>query len=123
MVITLAPYLFGWSLQGLQPARAWYSWLGYNLDDSCVYLAWMRQAADGSFFQRNLFTTRPQKGQQFNLFFLALGNLARLTHLPLLFVYHAARIVLGIAFLRAVWWLLELLLTEARARRVAFLHV
>lgn len=123
MGITLVPYLFGWSLQGLQAARAWYSWLGYNLDDSCVYLAWMRQAADGSFFQRNLFTTEPQKGQQFNLFFLALGNLARLTHLPLLFVYHAARIVLGIALLRAVWWLLELLLPNARVRRAAYLLV
>jgi hypothetical protein len=123
MAITLTPYLFGWSLQTLQPARAWYSWLGYNLDDSCVYLAWMRQAADGSFFQRNLFTTEPQKGRQFNLFFLALGNLARWTHLPLLFVYHAVRMVLGMAFLRAVWWLLELLLPAAQARRMAYLLV
>jgi hypothetical protein len=123
MALTMLPYLFGWSLQGLQPSRGWFSWLGYNLDDSCVYLSWMRQAADGRFFQRNLFTTDPQAGHQFNLFFLALGRLARFTGLPLLLIYHAARILLGVAFLRAVWWLLEMLLSDSRARHAAFLLV
>jgi hypothetical protein len=119
----MLPYLFGWSLQGLQPSRGWFSWLGYNLDDSCVYLSWMRQASDGSFFQRNLFTTDPQTGRQFNLFFFALGSLARWTGLPLLLVYHASRILLGAAFLRAVWWLLEMLVRDSRARLAAFLLV
>lgn len=122
MALTMLPYLYGLLLQGAGPGRAWYAWLGYNLDDSAVYLAWMRQAADGSFFQRNLFTTEPQAGQQFNLFFLALGNLGRLG-LPLLFVYHAARLVLGIVFLRSVWWLLELVAADAGVRRKAFLLV
>jgi len=121
MAITLLPYLFGYSLLGLHPARGWFSWLGYNLDDGCVYYAWMRQAADGQIFQRNLFTTEPQSGRQVNLFFLLLGNIARFTHLSLPVVWQAARLILGVAFLRAVWWLLELLLNEARARRAAFL--
>lgn len=123
VAVTMLPYLFGASLIGAAPSRGWFSWLGYNLDDSCVYLAWMRQAADGAFFQRNLFTTEPQIGHQFSIFFLALGSIARWTHLPLLFVYHAARLVLGLAFLHAVWWLLELLVANRGARRSAFLLV
>lgn len=123
MALTMLPYLFGYALLGANPARGWFSWLGYNLDDGCVYLSWMRQAADGHFFQRNLFTTEPQSGRQFNLFFLLLGNVARFSHLPVVFVFHIARLLLGIALLRAVWWLLELLLTDARARRAAFLVV
>jgi len=123
MAITMLPYLFAWSLQGASPAFGWYGWLGYNLDDSCVYLAWMRQAADGGFFQRNLFTTEPQVGRQFNLLFVVLGWTCGLTRLPPLAVYHLARIALGMALLRAVWWLLEQTLAQDRARRLAYLCV
>ncbi len=123
MAITMLPYLLGYWLQGANPRFGWYTWLGYNFDDSCVYLSWMRQAADGNFFQRNLFTTEPQSGQQFNVFFLVLGNIARFTHLPLIAVWHFARIALGVALLRAVWWLIELLGNDDRARKAAFLLV
>src|SRR5436189_2752495 len=62
-----------------------------NPDDHCVYLAWMRQAEQGHFFFRNLFTGDPQSGRTINLFFWVLGVLARLTHLSLPLVYHLAR--------------------------------
>ncbi|HSV72395.1 MAG TPA: hypothetical protein VLH79_01390 [Chthonomonadales bacterium] len=123
VALTTLPYLFAWSLQGARPALGWYGWLGYNLDDSCVYLAWMRQTADGSLFQRNLFTTEPQVGRQFNLFFVLLGWLCGITGLPPLAIYHIARLVLGVALLRAVWWLLEQTLAQDRARRLAYLCV
>src|SRR5437016_8025916 len=123
MAITFLPYLFGYSLLGLNPRFGWYSWLAYNLDDSCVYLSWMRQAADGHLFQRNLFTTEPQIGHQINLFFLALGSFARVTHLPLIAVWHGARIVLGVALIRAVYGIIESLVTHPRARIAALLFV
>lgn len=123
MALTMLPYLFGWALVGAGKPRAWFCWLGYNLDDSSVYLAWMRQVADGHFFQRNLFTTDAQVGHQFNLFFQLLGVMAGVTHLPLLLLYHVIRIVLGVAFLRSVWWLLCMLLRGDRARRAAYLLV
>ncbi len=84
MLVTMLPYLIGW--MGAQERV--FMWLGYNLDDSCVYLSWMRQAADGSLRALNLFTTDPQKGMLLNPFFLALGWIGRLTHLPLIAVYH-----------------------------------
>jgi hypothetical protein len=123
MLLTLLPYLFGVFLRGTKPAFGWYAGLTYNFDDSCVYLAWLRQAADGHFFQRNLFTTAPQTGHSFSLFFVLLGFLARLLPLPLIFVWHGARLVLGMALLRAVWWLLTLTFSDDRTRRAGFLLV
>src|SRR5678815_4273837 len=88
MAITTIPYLYGHSLRGSQPSRTWYSGFAYNPADSSVYLSWMRQASDGHFFQRNLFTTEPQHGKQFNIFFLTLGFLVRITGLPPSAIYH-----------------------------------
>lgn len=123
MAVTMVPYLIGYALQGAHPRFGWYSWLGYNFDDACVYLSWIRQAADGHLFQRNLFTTEPQAGHQINLLFLLLGNFARFTHLPLLAVWQLSRVVLGVALLRAVWWLIDMVATDERAKKAAFLLV
>ena len=123
VALTMLPYLYGMLLVGAGPARAWYSWLGYNLDDVCVYLSWMRQAADGHFFQRNLFTTDPQIGHQFNLFFVVLGGLTGLLHLSPITVYHISRVLLGLAFLRATWWLIQIFLSDRSAQRCAYLLV
>ena len=121
MVITTIPYVYGYSLQGSQPSRAWYSGFAYNISDSSVYLSWIRQASDGHFFQRNFFTTEAQHGSQFNIFFLSLGLLVRITGLPPQVIYHVTRFALGLALLWSVWWLLGLLVTNPRARMAAFL--
>src|SRR5881394_1444066 len=73
--VALIPYLYGWSLQGARPDLGRFVGFGYNLDDGFVYLSWMRQAADGHFFQSNLFTSEPQSPHLFNFFFLLLGNI------------------------------------------------
>ncbi|MBL8047855.1 MAG: hypothetical protein JNJ45_04155 [Chthonomonas sp.] len=44
-----------------------------NTDDHMVYAAWMRQAAEGRFLFENRFTTDPQSGQFFHVYFLILG--------------------------------------------------
>lgn len=117
LLLASAPYLYGWLTT---PAGYVYTGLAYNIDDSAVYLAWMRQAASGQFFQRNLFTTEPQQGILFNLFFLLLGGIVRVTQLPLIAVYHGARISCGILVLVAMTGLLRETLSDARARRIAF---
>lgn len=103
VALTSAPYLFDWSLQGASPLYGWYSWFAFNATDGCVYLSWMRQYADGAWTHRNLFTTLPQSGHQLNLLFLVLGKLAALTALPLMAVYHLAR--LGSIYM--VFWVLR----------------
>ena len=119
MLVTMLPYLIGW--MGAQERV--FMWLGYNLDDSCVYLSWMRQAADGSLRALNLFTTDPQKGMLLNPFFLALGWIARLTHLPLIAVYHLARLACGAGLLIIVWEFLKTTVADPFARRLALLCV
>ncbi|MGC8669512.1 MAG: hypothetical protein ACP5VE_15500 [Chthonomonadales bacterium] len=123
LAITSLPYLFGWFLQGARPELGRFSWLAFNLDDGCVYLSWLRQAADGAVFQRNLFTTEPQMARQVNLFFYFLGSIARITHLPPIALWHAARIGLGFAFLALVYRFLQRTLSDCRAQRPAYLLV
>jgi hypothetical protein len=119
MLLTLVPYLIGASFaQGRR-----FMWLGYNLDDACVYLSWMKQAADGSLRAMNLFTTAAQHGMALNPLFLVLGRIARWTGLPLLAVYHAARLLFGIGLLAVVWEFLLLTIPDNRTRRLSFLLV
>src|SRR5438445_9695793 len=84
------------------PGRVFWGFVN-NPDDHCVYLAWMRQAADGHFFFRNLFTGDPQSGRTINLFFWALGSLAGIIHLPLALIYHLARFGFGVLLLVRVY--------------------
>lgn len=116
---TLIPYLIGAS----RADGRRFMWLGYNLDDSCVYLSWMRQAADGSYRALNLFTTDPQHGMALNPLFLVLGRLAGWTHLPLIAVYHGSRLLFGLVLLRLVWNFITLTVASARARIAAMLFV
>lgn len=118
MAAASLPYLIGW---GVAPAG--YRFLGftYNVDDACVYLSWMRQAADGHFFLRNLFTTEPQVGHGFNLLFFCLGTLARIFHLPLVAVFHIARVAFGLALLLAIYGVSGIWLKDVRSRRIGLL--
>lgn len=117
LLLASLPYLYGWIAT---PAGHVFSGITYNIDDVAVYLSWMRQAESGAFFQRNLFTTEPQQGILFNLLFLLLGNVARVTGLSLILVYHVARVLFGALLLGAVAKLLQETFTETRARKLAF---
>ncbi len=101
VLFTLLPYLFGaWLSLGRK-----YFWINYNIDDNCVYLAWIRQAQEGHFFFENRFTTDPQPRLSTNLFFWAIGTVARWTGLPVLLLFHAARMGLGVVWLWTLWLL------------------
>ncbi len=114
VLFTLLPYLFGaWLSLGRK-----YFWINHNIDDNCVYLAWIRQAWEGHFFFENRFTTDPQPRLSTNLFFWAIGTIARWTGLPVLFLFHTARMGLGIVWLWTFWLLIKRLLPE-RARMPA----
>lgn len=108
VLFTLLPYLFGaWLALGRK-----YFWINHNIDDNCVYLAWIHQATEGHFFFENRFTTDPQPRLSTNLFFWAIGTIARYTHLPVLLLYHLARMGLGVVWLWTFWLFLKRLLPE-----------
>lgn len=111
------PYLLGvlWT-----PSGATFTGLTFNADDGAVYLSWIRQAAEGNFFFTNRFTTEPQQGLLVNLFFYLLGTVARVTQLAPPVVYAVARVVFGGLLLWALWRLVVALLSDNRARLLAF---
>lgn len=120
LLIASVPYIYG--AMNVPPGHV-YTGLTYNIDDVAVYLAWIRQVADGQVFQQNLFTTDPQKGVMFSFFSLLLGGVARLTALSPVAVYHVARVVFGALLLWAVARLIGETLSDSRARRTAFILV
>lgn len=117
LLLASLPYLYGW----LNPLyERVYTGLTYNIDDASVYLSWLRQAADGHFFQRNLFNVGEQRGAVVNSFALPLGWTARLTTLSLPAIYHLARVGFGAALLWAIARLICETISDERARRLAF---
>ena len=119
LLLTLLPYLVGLSFAGDRK----FLWLGYNLDDSCVYLSWMKQAASGSAHALNMFTVDPQHGMSMNPLFLIMGGVSGLLHLPLIYAYHLFRVLFSAAMLGCIWLLIEQAAETSKERKLAFLFV
>jgi len=100
VALTAVPDIYGWLKS--TPSHVF---VGYasNVDDAYVYLSWTRQAADGHFFARNLFTTEPRLGHQFNVYFLLLGNACRILHLPIVIGSFVARLAFGVSLLWLIY--------------------
>ncbi len=120
VLLASATAIFGYAIS--RPEMQ-YVGAAYNIDDNCVYFSWARQAADGHFFIRNLFTTTLQHPIQFNLLMLAMGGLARLTTLPIPVTLNICRIVGSIALLALINRLYRVLMPHnafARLSALAF---
>jgi hypothetical protein len=96
---------------------------GFVLDalDSNTYLAKMQQGAQGHWKAVLLHTPEDHPALWLYLFYLALGHLAAWLHLPLILVYHAARVVCGLILLLSLYLFLSLFLVSRRERWVAYL--
>ena len=97
------PYLVGALAAG--PDRI-FTGLQVNPLDGVSYLAKMRLGYNGEWLFRLLFT--PEEGQGVFLFtyFIALGQLARIFSLPLIVVFHLARLLGGFALLWMIYQLI-----------------
>jgi len=98
-------------------------WYMHNGADTAVYFAYVRNVADGRFFQRNLFGIEDQGSLIVNLFFNVLGWTARVTGLSVPVIMELSRLAVGLLLIRAVWWLVTLVVEETRARRTALVAV
>ena len=88
--------------------------------DGLTYLAKMRLGYNGEWLFRLVFT--PEQGQGVFLLthFMALGQVARLTRLPLIVVYHLARLMGGFALLWMIYQLIARLTDAIDLRRRAW---
>ncbi|MGB9620800.1 MAG: hypothetical protein ACPL7K_10330, partial [Armatimonadota bacterium] len=64
------------------------------------------------------FTNEPVKARQFNVLFLAMGGVAGITHVPLIWVYHIFRLLLGVGLILTVWQFSKLFFESANDRRL-----
>ncbi len=94
-----------------------------NPYDGQSYLAKMRQGADGYWLFHLTYTPEPHDGAFIFLFYIALGHLAVLTHLPLIVVFHLARLSAGLILLLIVFRFIAQVTAEASERRQAFIFV
>jgi hypothetical protein len=118
MLISSLPYLIAWAAT---PAGAHFTGLIFNPQDGNSYIAKMRQGLAGSWVFRLPYTPEAQSGASVFLLFLFLGHVARWTGLPLIAVYHAARLVGGAAMLAMLYVLAARVSDDVGERRAMFL--
>jgi hypothetical protein len=114
---SLAPYLIaGW----LTPPGYHFTGFLVNPLDGFSYLAKMRQAAEGAWLLTMPYVSEPQQPAFIWPQYVLLGKFAALTGLPLILVYHGARIVTGLAMLGVLYAFLATVLADNPLRRTAF---
>jgi hypothetical protein len=111
MALTCLPYLYA---VRIADGRTFGGFL-WGVDEGNVYLAWMRQAAEGEVFFRNQYSIAPESPHFVNLFFQLGGRLSGLTHVTPKVMFHCLRVVGGVFLL----WSLYLLAAEVTKCRVA----
>jgi hypothetical protein len=116
-IVTALPYLYGYLAQPHGQVFMGFFYLG---DDANTYLAKMRQGWEGAWAWQNRYTTEPSPSAYLFMFWLALGHIAALTNLPLIVVFHLARIAAAMALMCAAWLCLGHFIQDRSARRFAF---
>ncbi len=118
LAVSCLPYLIAWVAT---PSGYQFNGLLVNPLDGNSYLAKMRQGWLGMWQFHLTYTPEPHHGAYLIfLFYLSLGHLARLMGLPLILVYHAARVLGGLALLIAAYAFIVRLTDDRPERRLSF---
>jgi hypothetical protein len=116
-VVTTLPYVYGYLVQPHGQVFMGFFYLG---DDANTYLAKMRQGWEGAWAWQNRYTTEQSPTAYLFMFWIVLGHIAALTHLPLIVVFHLARIAAAFALMGAAWLFITHFIEDRAARRFAF---
>ena len=114
--ITAIPYLYAYAVQ---PSGHVFVGFFYLWDDATTYLAKMREGWEGSWAWQNRYTTESGPTAYLFLFWIFLGHVAAVTHLPLLVVFHLARVAAAFALMAAGWLFITHFVADRTARRFA----
>ena len=115
-VVTALPYLYAYAVQPSGHVFMGFFYLG---DDANTYLAKMRQGWEGSWAWQNRYTTESSPAAYLFIFWIVLGHIAALTNLPLIVVFHLARIAAALALMGAGWLFISQFIQDRAARRFA----
>ena len=116
-IVTALPYVYGYLVQPHGQVFMGFFYLG---DDANTYLAKMQQGWEGAWAWQNRYTTESSPAAYLFMFWLALGHIAALTHLPLIAVFHLARVAAAFALTGAAWLVIKHFIEDRAARLFAF---
>jgi hypothetical protein len=116
-LVTAVPYLYAYAVQPHGQVFMGFFYLG---DDANTYLAKMRQGWEGSWSWDNRYTTEQSPAAYLFMFWLVLGHLAALLHLPLILVFHLARVAAAFALMAAAWAFITHFIEDRSAQLFAF---
>ena len=116
-IVTAVPYLYAYAVQ--PPGRVFMGFF-YLGDDANTYLAKMRQGWEGSWSWQNRYTTEPSPAAYLFMFWIVLGHLAALLKVPLIVMFHLARVAAAFALMAAAWSMICHFIEDAAARKFAF---
>jgi hypothetical protein len=121
VILASLPYLI--VLWATPPDLAYTGFLT-NPEDGNTYLAKMRQGQRGAWRFRLAYTAEPHEGEYIFLYYIALGQLARLLGLDapgaLIWLWHAARAVNGLILLLTLYYAIAHWFHDVALRRFAF---
>jgi len=113
-VLSLVPYLYAFNFPPHDRVFMGFFFLG---DDANTYLAKMRQGWEGNWIWVNRYTAETGPGAYFFVFWILLGKLSALSHLPLLFTFHLSRVLGAFALLGWGWVFIKHFVVDPTARR------
>ncbi len=114
--LTLVPYLFAWATE---PRGHVFMGFFFLNDDANTYLSKMRQGWEGNWLWHNRYTTESGPGAYFFIWWIALGRLAAVLHVPLIGMFHLMRFAGAFVLLGWGWSFIKQFLPEGPARRWA----
>lgn len=114
--LTAIPYLYAYAVQ--QPGHVFVGFF-YLWDDATTYLAKMREGWEGAWAWQNRYTTEASPTAYLFVFWIVLGHIAAVTHLPLIVVFHLARVAAAFALMAAGWLFIKQFVENPTARRFA----
>ena len=119
-VVTAVPYAYAYAVQPSGHVFMGFFYLG---DDANTYLAKMRQGWEGAWSWQNRYTTEASPTAYLFMFWIVLGHIAALTSLPLIVVFHLARVAAAFALMAGAWLFICHFIQDGGARRFAFLFL
>jgi hypothetical protein len=117
LAVSCLPYLAAWFMA---PPGWQFAGVLVNPYDAHSYLAKMRQGFDGNWLFHLTYTAEPHPGAFINVLYLALGHAARLAGLPLLWMFHLARLAASLLLLAVAFRFVAAVTPAAGERRLAY---
>jgi hypothetical protein len=112
------PYLLGFLVDG--PVSHFGGFL-INPIDGHSYLAKMQQGFRGEWKFKLPYTAEPGEGAFLFLFYILLGHIGRLSQIPLIYIFHAARLVSAVWLFITIYQMLDSIFKDSKLVRIGLL--